>query len=123
MGISLPGTVESTAWGSPALKHRGTTYAVMASHKSAEPNTLVVIVPIGERDEIIAADPHTYYLKQHYVNYPALLVRLGRVSDDALRDLLHAAWRLAGEKKKRTGVSRRAPRARSAGRRSGRRTP
>jgi hypothetical protein len=96
MGLALPGTVESVSWGSPSLKLRGKMYAVMASHRSAEPGTLVVILPIDERDEIIAADPDTYYLTDHYLNYPSLLVRLKRISDDALRDLLLAAWRLAG---------------------------
>ena len=104
MGLALPGTEESVSWRSPSLKLHGRMYAVMASHKSAEPGTLVVILPIDQRDEIIAADPDTYYLKEHYVNYPALLVRLGRIHDDALRDLLTTAWRLAdaaNERKRR----------------------
>jgi hypothetical protein len=121
LGLALPGTEESTSWNSPSLKREGTLYAVMASHKSAEPDTLVVILPIDQRDDIIAADPRTYYLTEHYVNYPSLLVRLRRVHDDALRDLLLAAWRLAGEKKARKRKRAiRSPRARSAGRRSGR---
>jgi hypothetical protein len=61
----------------------------------------VVILPIEQRDEIIAADPETYYLTDHYLDYPSLLVRLKRVRDDALRDLLLAAWRLAGTPKPR----------------------
>ena len=42
---------------------------------------------------MIADDPDTYYLKPHYVGYPSVLVRLSRVSREALKDLLHAAWR------------------------------
>ena len=101
MGLALPGTVESVSWRSPSLKVRGRMYAVMASHRSAEPGTLVVVLPIEQRDEIIAADPETYYLTDHYLDYPSLLVRLKRVSDEALRDLLLAAWRLAGTAKPR----------------------
>jgi hypothetical protein len=107
MGLALPGTEESISWRSPSLKLRGRMYAVMASHKSAEPGTLVVILPIEQRDELIAADPDTYYLTDHYVNYPSLLVRLKRIGDDALRDLLLAAWRLAGTMKPRTRRPRR----------------
>lgn len=106
MGLALPGTEESVSWRSPSLKLRGKMYAVMASHKSAEPRTLVVILPIEQRDEIIAADPDTYYLTDHYVNYPSLLVRLDRVSDDALRDLLLTAWRLAGAANERKRARR-----------------
>jgi len=65
----------------------------MASHKSAEPNTLVVRMGIDQRDAMIADDPKTYYLKPHYVGYPCVLVRLAVISRDALSDLLQAGWR------------------------------
>lgn len=79
-------------YGAPALKVRGHMFACMASHKSAEPNTLVVLVGFDERAALIAADPETYYVKEHYLNYPSVLVRLSRVRLDALRDLLRKAW-------------------------------
>jgi ABC-type multidrug transport system ATPase subunit len=93
----LAGTEESTSWGSPSLKLRGRMFACMAVHSSAEPNTLVVCIPIEQRDELIAADPHTFYLTDHYVNYPSLPSRLSRVHDDALGDLLLAAWKFAAD--------------------------
>ena len=55
------------------------------------PDSLVVRIDFDQRDELLAADPKTYYLKQHYVNYPCVLVRLARIHDDALRDLLRMA--------------------------------
>lgn len=93
LGTRLPGVEEGTSWGVPALKLRGTFLACMASHKSAEPNTLVVRIGVDQRDAMIADDPETYYLKPHYVGYPCVLVRLAHVSRDALADLLQAAWR------------------------------
>jgi hypothetical protein len=42
IAAELPDVEEGTAWGVPALKLRGKLLACMASHKSAEPNTLVV---------------------------------------------------------------------------------
>lgn len=89
----LPGVEEGTAWGVPALKLRGRFLACMASNKSAEPDTLVVLVGFDQRDAMIADDPATYYLKPHYVGYPSVLVRLSRIERGALKDLLHAAWR------------------------------
>ena len=68
-------------------------FACIASNKSAEPNTLVVRIDFDRRDEMIAADPDVYYLKDHYVNYPVVLVRLNRVHPDALRELLLIGWR------------------------------
>jgi hypothetical protein len=93
LGLALPDVEQSTAYGAPALKVRGHMFACMASHKSAEPNTLVVLVGFDQRDALIASDPETYYLKDHYLNYPSVLVRLSRIRPDALRDLLLKAWR------------------------------
>ena len=96
MGADLPGVEEGTAWGVPALKLRGRLLACMASHKSAEPNTLVVRLDFDQRDALVADAPDTYYLKPHYVGYESVLVRLSRIDREALRDLLHASWRFVG---------------------------
>ena len=82
---TLPDVEVTTAWGQPALKVRGKMFACIASHKSAEPNTLAVMMDFGDRDALLQDDPETYYLKEHYVNYPCVLVRLSRVRADALR--------------------------------------
>ena len=76
-------------------------FACMAIHKSAEPRTLAVRVGFDQRDELIEAEPAIYYLKNHYVNYPVVLVRLDRIHPDALRDLLTAGWRFVSSTKKR----------------------
>jgi hypothetical protein len=93
IGATLPGVEEGTAWGVPALKLRGALLACAASHKSAEPGTLVVRIGADQRDAMIADDPATYYLKPHYEGYPCVLVRLAAIDRAALADLLHAAWR------------------------------
>src|SRR4051794_21817219 len=92
IGLRLPGAEEGTMYGSPALKVGGQMFACIAVHKSAEPNTLIVWMDFAQRDALIAEDPDTYYLKDHYVNYPVVLVRLSRATPDAMRDLLHGAW-------------------------------
>jgi hypothetical protein len=70
-----------------------------------EPDSIVVKIPMDQRAELIAAQPDVYYITEHYVNYPSVLVRLPRIHTDALRDLLGMAWRFAHE-------SRAKPRAR-----------
>jgi hypothetical protein len=114
LGAALPGTEESTFYGTPALKLRGKMFACMASHRSADPNTLVVQIPTDQRDDFIAADPGIYYLTEHYVAYPTVLVRLSRIGDDALRDLLLMARRFVDGRAKA-----RRPRPRSRVRRPG----
>jgi hypothetical protein len=93
IGRTLPGVEVATSWGQPALKVRGKMFACIASHKSAEPDTLVVRMDIAARDALIADDPETYYLKEHYDGYPCVLVRLSRVRADALKDLITGAHR------------------------------
>jgi hypothetical protein len=87
-GLTLPDVEEGTSYGSPALMVHGKMFACVPSHKSAEPDSLVVRMDFEQRDELLAADPKTYYVKEHYEGYPCVLVRLARLRPDALKDLL-----------------------------------
>src|SRR5438445_756664 len=99
LGLALPGAEEGTAYGSPALKVHGHMFACIAINKSAEPGTLGVMVPFDERDELLAASPETYYVTDHYADYPCVLVRLSSIHRDALRDLLRMAHRFAAARR------------------------
>jgi hypothetical protein len=90
---TLPDVEVTTAWGQPALKVRGKMFACVASHRSAEPNSLIVMMDFADRDTLVEDDPSVYYLKDHYLNYPCVLVRLSRIRVDALRDLVAGAHR------------------------------
>ena len=74
----------------------------MASHKSAEPDSLAVRTDFDQRAELIAADPTIYYITDHYRDYPAVLVRLQQITPDALHDLLGMAYRLVARESNRT---------------------
>ncbi len=93
VGRTLPDVEVTKMYGQPALKVRGKMFVCIASHKSAEPNTLAVMMDFADRDALIEDDPGIYYLKEHYLNYPCVLVRLSRVRADALRDLVTGAHR------------------------------
>jgi len=83
-------------------------FVCMASHKSAEPNTPVVMLDFAEREALLEEAPETYYLKEHDLTYPCVLVRLSSASADALEDLVRSAHRfLAGlaRKGRRAGAS------------------
>jgi hypothetical protein len=106
MARALPDVEAATSWGAPAFKVRGKMFACRAINKSAEPDSLVVRMDFHQRDELIAADPATYYLTDHYVDYACVLVRLSRVHPDALRDLLLMGWRFVSASGRRS-VTRR----------------
>jgi hypothetical protein len=106
IGCTLPDVEVTTAWGKPALKVRGKMFVCIASHTSAEPNTLVVMMDFADRDALVEEDPGTYYLKEHYVNYPCVLVRLSRVGADALLDLVTGAHRFVSATVRRKSYRR-----------------
>src|SRR2546423_6457633 len=112
LGAKLPGVEVSTYFGKPALKLEGDMIACMASHKSAEPDTIVVRIDFLERDLRVANEPDVYYLKPHYLNYPCVLARLPRIADSALKDLLESGFRFIAKTKKKG--SRRRARSRRA---------
>jgi len=91
IGLTLPGVAESTAYGMPALKIRGKLMATLASHRSAEPNSLVVRVSFEDRAELLSADPAVYYVTEHYQGFDGVLVRLSRVRPENLKGLVGMA--------------------------------
>jgi len=102
IGFTFPGVVESTAYGSPAIKLKGRLLACMASHRSREPGSLVVRVSFEDRGALIGEAPEIYYVKEHYLSYECVLVRLSRISPAVLRDLLRMAYRFVRGKAKKS---------------------
>jgi hypothetical protein len=95
IGLTLPDVEAATRYdGSPVLKLAGVFMAGLATHRSAEPNTLVVRADVEEREGFIEDAPDTYYLTEYYRRYPLVLVRLERISQAALREVLSLSHRL-----------------------------
>ena len=93
IGLELTGVEASTAYGFPALKVRGKLLACVPANRSAEPDSFVVRVGFDDRAVLLAEAPDVYYLTDHYVGYNGVLVRLARVNQEVLRDLLGMAYK------------------------------
>lgn len=102
----FPGVEESTMYGAPALKVRGKLLACVPSHRSAEPRSLVVCLDFADRAALLAEAPELYYITDHYVGYPSVLVRLERITPAVLRDLLAMAYKFALSKSKRSSPAK-----------------
>ena len=99
VGLSLPNVEATTKYdGSPVLKLEGCFMAGLATHLSAEADTLVVRSGYEERERLLEDSPETYYLTDYYRRYPVVLVRLSCVNRDALPDLLSVSWRMTSAK-------------------------
>jgi hypothetical protein len=103
--LSLPNVEEGASYGTPAFRAGGALFARLRE----DGDSLVVPTTFEEREALLAEDPDTYYITDHYLNYPYVLVRLSRVEMDALRDLLRGAHRSAGTAKRRGRSRRRSP--------------
>lgn len=83
----LPDIVETTSYGTPALK---AGKKLLTRVKDAE--TAVVMCPLDEKEMLLLAAPDIYFETDHYKGWPALLVRMNAVSDDELRHRLERTW-------------------------------
>lgn len=97
LGLKLPKVEEGTSYGTPALKVKGKLFVRL--HQDLD--KLVLAMPFDRRDEMMAAEPETYFITEHYREYPYILVSLAHIRADALPDLLNIAYRTASTAKKR----------------------
>lgn len=86
---AFPEAEEGTSYGTPAFKVRGKLFVRL--HQSGE--SIVVRITEDERAMRMQADPETFYITDHYVGYPMVLVRLATARRDDLRDVLEESWR------------------------------
>jgi len=89
--LSLPGVTERLSWGQPAW-FAGTLMARIWEDG-------VLTVKTRERDVLAGADPETFFWTPHHDRSPNLvLVRLDRVTDDELRELVQESHRIASRR-------------------------
>jgi hypothetical protein len=62
-------------------------------------DSLVLRIDGDERAMRMRADPETFYMTEHYVGYPMMLVRLSTVHLDDLEDLIAESWRRCAPKR------------------------
>ena len=89
VALSLPGVEEGTSYGTPAFRVSGKFLARMRE----DGESLVIKVEYAAREVLIAADPETFFITDHYSCWPMMLVRLSRVRPEDLYGLLEEAWR------------------------------
>ena len=90
LALALPEVEENSSYGTPAFKVRGKLFVRLKEDRTS----IVVRIEKADRALRLQADPSAFYITDHYVSYPWILVRLSAVAQDDLADLLHDAWRL-----------------------------
>ena len=92
---ALPGVIESTSYGTPALKVDGKLLARLKENGE----TLVLRMDFVNRDLLLRAEPDLFFLTDHYLNYPSVLLRLKEVTRKRMAELLEDAWRLVAPRR------------------------
>lgn len=89
--LALPEVVESTSYGKPALK-RGEKLIFALR----DPETLSMACSFEERAVLMRDHPGTFYVTDHYLNWPSAIVRLLNADQRILRAAVTTAWERAG---------------------------
>src|SRR5438128_11174245 len=96
--ISLwcPEAHEKSSYGNPAIFIAKKFFTRLRK----EDDSIVLIVgSVDEREMMIESDPKTFHITDHYRDYPAVLVRIGRIDEKTLRAMLERRWRAIAPKK------------------------
>lgn len=97
IALTFPNVEEGTSYGTPALKVKKNLFVRLRE----DLDSVVIKMPFDQREGLMAEDPEKFYITDHYLNYEYVLVRLSKVNEDAMRDLLKVAYRTALTQKKR----------------------
>jgi len=89
VAMSLPGTKETTTFGTKSFRVGEKPYARMHDDDA----TLVLKIDAETRQKLIQDKPDIYYITESYANFPLLLVRLDQIDEAELRAALELAWR------------------------------
>jgi hypothetical protein len=87
----FPGVEESTSYHTPALKVKG---KLIARLRTEAEGALALYCDFVDREMLLQAAPDTFFITDHYANYPMILVRLDKLLPSALPDLIGKAWRM-----------------------------
>ena len=96
LALALPGVEECTAYGTPGLKVKG---KILARLRTEAEGALALRCDFIDREILLQAAPRTFFVTDHYRNYPMVLVRLNKVRMRELPGLIERAWRFAAPAK------------------------
>ena len=95
IALSMPGGEEGTSYGTLAFRVGGKLLARLYQ----DGKSVVLRVDFGEREILMEGEPETFYITEHYRNYPMMLARLANLHPDELRRLLTQTWQKQAPKR------------------------
>ena len=96
IALALPGAEEVTAYRTPGVKVCG---KIFSRWRTEAEGALAIRCDFLDRQILLQARPDVFFVTEHYLNYPMILVRLNKISRAAMIDLAERAWRLVAPAK------------------------
>jgi hypothetical protein len=96
IALALPEAEASKSYGTPSVKIRG---KLLSRWRSEAEGALAVRCDFLDRQILLQTQPEVFFLTDHYLDYPMVLVRLDKVSRAVLVDVAERAWRLVAPAK------------------------
>ncbi len=97
IALSFPGTYEKMSYGTQTVFVGKKVFTQVGSHKREA--IMLLTQTLDERDHLIAADPDTFYITDHFKSYKGLLAHIGRLDAKTFRALLERRWQAIAPKR------------------------
>jgi hypothetical protein len=96
IALSFPEASEKPSYGRPAYF---VAKKFFTRHRAEDDSLVWIVGSIDERDHLLEIDPRTYFITDHYKDYPSVLVRMARIDTTMLQKMLDRRWRAIAPKK------------------------
>lgn len=96
IALSFPETSEKSSYGNPAVF---VAKKFFTRHRKDDNSLVFIVADMHTRDMMLELDPKTYFITDHYKDYPSVLVRMERITPDELQTMLERRWRQIAPKK------------------------
>jgi hypothetical protein len=95
IALSFPEAHEKSSYGNPAIF---IAKKFFTRWRGEEDSIVWIVDSIDERDHLLEIDPKTYFITDHYKDYPSVLVRAERIDSAMLKKMLERRWRKVAPK-------------------------
>ena len=93
---AFPGVEEAPSYGTPGFRVRK---KLLARLHQSEPAVVLRVEDVEQQEALIAMDPKTFYITDHYQGYPYVLARLRAKSRKRILEVFESSWRSAAPRK------------------------
>jgi hypothetical protein len=96
IALSFPEASEKLSYGKPSFYIAKKFFTRL---RDEDASIVWIVGSIDERDHLLEMDPRTYFITDHYRDYPSVLVRIARIDKTILRKMLERRFRAIAPKK------------------------